>query len=590
MGQRQYFRIEDFSGGYNPDQGSLLIADNQAVLVRDFRLDKVGSLVARKGYSKFITDTTPDDILTVGRWDDADDPADSEVVVQTTTGELRRLDTAGGGDVQLSTAAGTTAGEFAPLAEYLAFVAPAIDPLKFSQDAAGAGWPAVSNIGLDAPTVAPVASSTTGTLTGDYEYAYTFYHSYHGIESNPSVVDAITLSSQGASITFANGAQTDKVRIYRTTDGGSTLLRIAEVDDTTSPYVDSGDPDGSIVAPFDHDPPGQLEHIAYHQGYAFGSIGNTLYWSKALEEEYWPILNQTEVPFEGNDSITALVSFQDVLLIFGRYNTLILSGSGGFWSITRDDISLGAVSDRAISEVNHQLVVLTGEGLKVWPGYEPLAPQLDRLLAGLAHSVLVDASMVHVPSERSLYVSVNSKTYAIHLPNQSVSEFTINALQWLEGGSDGFSDPLLVLPADDTLKQWGGAEDDDGVAIPVMWRSKPYRFTNPESTKHLRRIGAYATQGTAANVTVVISDTSRTHTVTLDAVSETAESVWGTMEWNTDSWAGDEQISYFIGAMPAQTLLGRIVQLTLSASISSALEIAPPFTIEFRESNRFLGA
>lgn len=592
MGQRQYFRVVDFSGGWNPDRNALLIEDNQGTAVQNLRLDEFGSLVARKGYDDYMTTAPPlgGDIVAMGRWDDPDNPDNSEVYVQTddTNSVIGRLVPPSTFD-STSTLVGTTEpGQFVPAGDYLIFVNGDFEPQKINPNL-GVD---VTNLGNPAPVTAPVASATTGSLTGDYSYVYTYYNPTHGTESNASEADTITLSSEGASVTFASApADTDAntVRIYRTTDGGSTHLRIAEVTHTTSPYVDSGDPDGSITVPTDHDQPPDLEHIVYHKGYAFGSIGNTLYWSKPLEIEYWPVLNQTEVPFEGGDEIQALVSFQDVLLVFGRRNTVVVAGSGGNWSLTRDDIGLGTLSHRTAVEVNHKLIVLTAEGLRVWPGYEPFAPQLDRTFSAMSHTTLAGAAMVYVASERSLYVSVNGQTYAIHVPNQAVSVYDIAATEWLEGGDDGFSDPLLLPTASTLVKQWGADTTDDGSDISIVWRSKPYRFTNPESTKHIRRLGMYATQGAAASATVVISDTDNTYTVVLDNVSTTSGSVWDTMEWNTDSWAGDDQIGYFIGSLPPQTLLGRLIQFTITAMVNEPLEIIPPITVEFRETNRFLG-
>ncbi len=92
----------------------------------------------------------------------------------------------------------------------------------------------VRDIGIPAPTVAPTKDAEiAGDLgTGDYLFVYTYFNSRTEAESSPSPdLKGVTTASGGFTIgiTAGDSAIADKIRVYRTVEGGSTLILEGEV-------------------------------------------------------------------------------------------------------------------------------------------------------------------------------------------------------------------------------------------------------------------------------------------------------------------------------------------------------------------------
>lgn len=107
----------------------------------------------------------------------------------------------------------------------------------------------VRNWGIAKPTTAitatPSGAGSTFPITNGYMYGYTFYNSATGHES-----EYLTCASTGASatadkvvvhVTASADAQVTNIKLYRTTDGGTTFLyhstvanTTADIDDTTA--------------------------------------------------------------------------------------------------------------------------------------------------------------------------------------------------------------------------------------------------------------------------------------------------------------------------------------------------------------------
>ena len=109
-------------------------------------------------------------------------------------------------------------------------------------------------IGISEPTVAPTfVSNIAGdqVISGSYLYAYSYYNSATGAESNLSpfsdtMTSGATASQAGFQINFTagNSSTADKIRIYRSVSGGNIVFRETEVTISTTTYastlVDSG--------------------------------------------------------------------------------------------------------------------------------------------------------------------------------------------------------------------------------------------------------------------------------------------------------------------------------------------------------------
>lgn len=593
MAQRQFFRIPDLSGGLNPDQNPVLIADNEATEIRNFRLDKIGSLLSRRGYARYSTAAAPATIKAIGRWSPTDNPSASQVLAALSDGKFIVVNPVAALPADHTvkhTGLANAVGEFVGIGDEVAYVNGTDLPVLYD------GTTAVS-AGIAAPAI-PTLTRSAGSMTGSVSYAYTLYDSGRNVESNPSPLASTTLTSQQVTVGSlpTSHARATHLRIYRTDLNGGVLGLLVQVAIGSSTYLDDGSLSPNVAMlplQFDNGLPLAFEHMAYVKGFTFGSKGNTIYWSKAYRPENWAPLDYTEVPFEGNDTIVGMWAHQDTLVVFGRRNLVLVAGSGAAansgqgWSLSRADIDTGAVNGRVFAEIDGSLVYLSHHGLRVFPGSGRLAPKFDRLFADLPRVDIEKACLAYVPEERSLWVALPSGVYVVHIPNQAVTWYDFKTHYLLPGGDDGYSRPLFV---DTAMLQFNkyGAVDDLGAAISLVWRSKIFQLNNPETMKFFRRIGAFASRGTGASVTVTITDQAATHRVTLGATSDEGEYLWDAHNWDAMIWSA-EGLSYFIGALPAQVLRGHTMQIIIDADVDAETEIVSPITFEYREANRFLG-
>ena len=589
MSQRQRFRITDFSGGLNPDQHPLDIQPNQAQEILNFRLDKVGSLTTRRGWTELIEGGHSSTIQAIGRWTDGTDQSVvSQVLIKDSDGEIHRANWGAETFNELLTGlsgSGADAGVFTSGQNILTYTNPTDGVVQYD----GTEF---KEVGIEAPVAAPNLVVTSGDLDpGSYQVAYTYYDSTTQSESNPSPVGDIGLMDPtGIRVDFV--APTDSrvthYRIYRTVTEGVILLRAAEVDVSAVNYTLTSSDTLTLEAQFDNNlPPVNFERMAYVKGYWFGSRGNTIYWSKPFNVDAWPFDQNTQVPFEGNDVITALVPYQDTLLVFGRTNLVLVAGSGGLFSLIRQDTDLGTINQQTVTDVDGTLIFLSYQGLRTFPNYQVVAPQIDRVLAAGNFVDTRDSSVLHVPQERAVWVADRDRTYTIHLPTQAVSAYTITGVRWLEGGRNGIAFPLFVPFDSGDILQYGG-ETDGGNPIVFRWISKVFSLDNPEHVKAFRRIGAWATIGSEATVTVTIADEMAEHVVPLQAVGDFSEIFWDQFNWDEANWTS-ESAGYFIAALPANTLLGRTLEIRVAGEADTFSQLIAPISLEYRESDRFLG-
>ena len=583
MAAPQFFRLTDFAGGLNLDQHPVLLKDNEAVDILNFSLTHHGSLVSRKGYTAYTSATLDDDVVQIGRFEDPSDGT-SELLVHLGDGSIQVVDEDSA--TSIATGFGTTKGVFVSAQDHTIYANGETRPILYD----GTN---TMELGIVAPASLSGAATSGGSLTaGDYVYGITFYDSTNGIESTVFESDSITVSGTdqtvGLTIPTTTDTRVDKVRIYRTSTDGSVLQFLDTIDEGTTTYSDDGSEtlNSFIGAPYNFDEAPDLEHIAYLGGWYFGSIGRDLYWSLPLDPHHWPALNTTEVPFLGNDEVTALVPHQDSLLIFGKQNLLVVSGQGPNWTITRLDTEVGTPSQDSVLEIGGQVIFLSHDGLRLFPGLTPVAPALTRTLAALTPSERSQAVLTYVPDDQEIWLTVDGVTYVIFLATQAVSKYDLVPVASLSGGVDGESNPVLALSDGETLAQYGGT-DDAGTDISLRWNSKTFQLPNPEKVKYLRRMGGYATRGEEVRV-AFYPEGGDPHTATLDTAGASVESLWGTMVWGTGLWSS-EGVEYKIAALPAHTLRGHTFRLSLTATSDSEVEIAPPLTILYREANRLLG-
>lgn len=618
MAERRRFEITDVSGGMNPDRHPLYIEENEAADLINFRVDRVGSLVGRQGRQKYGIDA-PEGvvILALGRWVGTNRLQDYRTLVALSDGTLRVVDPLADpdtdeiGEVVYSGLDSDAQGMFLEV-ENLVLYANGVDGIVI--------YDGFTAFPMDIPPPASVlAGAGSGTdLTGTYKYAASYVSTTLGWETaaTPSTPASIPVNNVNVELTIAGSEHpmVDRINIYRTTDGGNTLMFLASIpNEPAATYTDDGSVALSpLVTPVvDTIVPGEdmgirAENIAYHKGRLWASVGDELYWSRPYQLNLFPYFTNTKVPFEGNDTIRALKSFQDYLLVFGEMNTILVAGDGGTSGLdiqlVRQDTDLGATSRHAMVEVDNQLLFLSARGLHVFPGFGEFAPKLTRHICEATVGCRADASMVYVPEERSVWLAITDQTWNIHLPNQGISRYDFFMRKPLSGGVNGVGAPVWVeavhsrvAPSNAKFLNIYEGHTDFGEPINYFFSSRMWTLGAPDLVKYWRRIGLFANTGGQVEATIICDDTLRRYSLLLGAEPAGTTSLWSGATpsadadlWDSAVWSV-EGLAYYRNALPAHSLYGRTMQLNLTAASEDGIEIHSPITFTYRASDRFLG-
>jgi hypothetical protein len=200
--------------------------------------------------------------------------------------------------------------------------------------------------GIVAPTSANTfAADSAGGLTGDYQYAYTYFDSVNNGESSASPFSAVhTVSTATINLTgliASTDPQVDKIRIYRTTNGGALFLLVATINNGVTTYADNTtDVDlGTEELPIYNDVPGLFVGLEEWDGRIWGYEKNS---TKVMfsNDEFLTPAGQG-IPWEsfGADNF---IDFN--LKVYGikkspNFNELWVHTSGGIYAITRTGIA-----------------------------------------------------------------------------------------------------------------------------------------------------------------------------------------------------------------------------------------------------------
>lgn len=585
MAQKQHFRINDLNGGLNPDRNPVSIEDNEAVICSNLSFDRQGSLRSRLGYGRYASPEAPivSKIDGLGRWTHEDNP-DTNRLLYVSGGTLYAYSPNTGLTPTIPGVLSPGRTEFLSVAGRT-YIADGVNNPRY-YDRTG-----LHRLVIPAPTVAPTATASTAFVVpgaGTYQVAYSYL--IDGEPGNSSPRTTVTLTTNQTievTATRSTDPRVTGIRWYHTTNGGTTLLWSKDSPNDAT-IVHLNQPLSPLTPPTDANEAPVVELLALNGGQLWGAKGRTLHWSKVLEPTAWPTYSNSELPFESSDYVTGMATYENNLLVFGNQHIFAVSpGETPTLSLLRH--GLGAVSSRAITKVEGQIVFLSHEGLRMFPGLEPVAPKLDRTLAELPSYILREASLTYVPQETALWLSVGNLTYVIYLPTRAISTYTFSTPAFLQGGLTGDEFPIWIDSGEEFLNQYGTNIDPSG-PLGLQWRSKVFRFDPVETMKFIRRLGAFATSGSQAVITVTIQDAFRSYSVPLSRVSgEEAKAIWDSGTFDAAVWTA-EGIAYFIGALPAQTLIGHTIQIDVSATnVDQRTEFVPPFTFQYREANRFLG-
>lgn len=221
----------------------------------------------------------------------------------------------------------------------------------------------VDNTGANGTSGSGTVVEVDLTAEIGYRYVFVFKNNTTGHIStgSPKSDDTEKLSDRVVTVTGARSTDTqvDKIEIYRTTDGGSTFFRLAEIANPGSgdwTYKDglSDDDLGTLVAAQagENDPPPLgLINLQFHVGRVWGSVDNIVYYGggpdiiNGVPEEAFPPVNFFIFP----DTIAAMHPFSLGMLVLTRSEAYIIRGATPFDFFAQLIDQIGVVNEHAIA-------------------------------------------------------------------------------------------------------------------------------------------------------------------------------------------------------------------------------------------------
>lgn len=188
------------------------------------------------------------------------------------------------------------------------------------------------NLGITKPSnTLTIATSGSSTMSGTYQYCYTYFNDNDGTESQPNTFSSeLLVSSQGvqvSGITASTDAQVTNIKLYRLGGSLTEMSLVVTLSNTTQSYLDAlGDDviDGTVLTSYSYAPAlTALKYLTEYNVMFFGAIGDKLYFSDVAFVNYWSELNF--IDFDA--PITGIGSTPNGLLVFTKYKVYVVVGT-----------------------------------------------------------------------------------------------------------------------------------------------------------------------------------------------------------------------------------------------------------------------
>lgn len=234
---------------------------------------------------------------------------------------------------------------------------------------------------------------------GTYQYVHTFYNANDGTESAPSPLSNEVKATSGnialTNIQISSDPQVTHLRIYRVGGNITQFSLVAELTNTIQSYTDSlkdSEIDGTLLESDNYyEAPAELLYLSESYAMLFGAVGSTLRFTPIGKPNAWP----PEYSIEYDSPITGLGAVANGLLVFTRYTTHIVTGTGPLSLVTqllRGD--QGCRTNESIQQVTRGMLCwLSEDGLCVSSGnnVEVITKnRLGRLVLNCTSSAVVD--------------------------------------------------------------------------------------------------------------------------------------------------------------------------------------------------------
>ena len=240
------------------------------------------------------------------------------------------------------------------------------------------------NLGITKPLVAPiVAIGTTGLLTGDYQYCYTYYNNIDGSESQPSAYSALVtaaLNKIDISIVASTDPQVTTIKLYRLGGNFSVMSLVVDLANTSTTYsdniIDTAILATTLTSQQNGTPQVELKYLTEANAMFFGAKADKLYFSDIAFINAWS--PYYFIDFDAD--ITGIGATQNGILVFTQYKTYIVTGtSPNALSKYLLHGSQGCISHKSIQFVKNTLIWLSLDGICASAGTDVQVITRDKL-------------------------------------------------------------------------------------------------------------------------------------------------------------------------------------------------------------------
>lgn len=442
--------------------------------------------------------------------------------------------------------------------------------------------------GVYPPTdTSTVATSSAGTLTGDYRYKVAYVNSQSVVgDVGPSTATHTAATTRVYITSIPVAPQSFGVssrRIYRTEAGGSTYKLLTTLNDNTTTVYEDNISDSALgaAAPTDNGVPPLYGVVCYHRNRIFcndPSNPNYVVYSDLNEPYTFQSTNFSRFGDNTTDIVRAIAVNGENLAIFGDMSIELIympDSDDANWVPIKVKSEFGCKSPFGIVPYNNGLLFPAVQNGK-FVGFahligDAIAPSATLLTVTAAGSNLVsdriepdmlaaaDAYQNEFSSmifENAAYITMHESTAStendkIYLFDFSISnlskktpyswspwaglyaaQFTVYSgnIYYIDGRATGF-----------VYKMNDGTYNDDGAAIDSYYWTKEFGGNKGDFNYHkdFRYANVLVDLVGSYNMDIgwrVDSDTADASTTEVDL--DPGGSLWGSMVWGTDPWGG----------------------------------------------------
>ena len=446
------------------------------------------------------------------------------------------------------------------------------------------------------PTLA-ASGSGSGMEAGTYRYVYTFFNGVAESNFSPEESVTITAGQQVdiSDLDVSTNSAVTARRIYRTDKDGSAFFFLQEVANNTATTAtdtaklpneaaDTASPGDAITEqetavdtlPFDqesyrrifgagalktlqdkanrrgdsqvvqvnlgyfadwtdHDkPPAAMSHLVFINEQIFGISGNKIHFSRVVEPEHWPILNQFPVGRQTGDTIRSIMELDGRLVIYTDsgvyvYSQIGLTFEDGRLEQSNSPVGLAgewAVTDVSLPQGGTGHLFLAKNGIYIFDGLNAIEMSfaIEPLFTDSSHADYITPSTMNqavMASSRDKawmsYASgssANNRTLLADFQDASNPKIAIMPYGFTTLRRDSVTNAIIGGDASGNLYEVDLGGSDGGSALTWEPITKDFTFGEPTKLKNFKDVVIDADFGGVSTTVTVTTNLGRTSSFT----------------------------------------------------------------------------